>query len=244
MEENGRQTALTPEQQQTAIQKAEPLAFELTTINQAYRVANHLSKSALIPTPLRGKPDDILVVLMSGRELGLMPMQSLRHLHVIEGRIAMSAQMMLARVQRSGECEYFTMKSLDDEHATFATRRHGSPNEEELTFTMKDAVAMNLANRDNWKKQPRTMLRWRSISALCRMVYPDIVEGIYTEDEANDFSAPTRVIPDLVQQVAPASEASGAIKEEDLVRPEPKAEEPQPAAQPNAAGKKRNPFGS
>ena len=70
--------------------------FEPSNVNEAWHVAKLFSESGLVPTPLRGKPQDILVVLMTGRELGMTSMQSLRSLHVIEGRASMSAQMMVA----------------------------------------------------------------------------------------------------------------------------------------------------
>lgn len=178
---------------QTAVAKAQEssLAFAPENVNQAWRLARTLAESSLVPTPLKGKPADILVVLMSGRELGMPPMQSMRHLYVIEGRISMSAQMVLARVRRSPECEHFTMLESDAKKATFATRRRGSIQDEKLTFTIDDAAAMNLVNRDNWKKQPATMLRWRAVTALCRLVYSDLVEGIYSEDEAEDMKLST-----------------------------------------------------
>jgi hypothetical protein len=201
----------------TAVQKqSEPIGFELANINQAYRLATALSKSGLIPTALKGKPDDILVVLMSGRELGMPPMQSLRHLYVIEGRISMSAVMMLGRVLKSGQADFFTVTETTSKLATAKTRRKGSPDDVVLTFTIEDAMAMNLAGRDNWKKQPATMLRWRVVTALCRLVYPDVVEGIYSEDEAEDIRATAHSIAGLVE-VPPASEAPGAIQLADVI---------------------------
>jgi len=206
--------------QQTAVQKQEPLGFELVNINQAYRLANALARSGLIPSPLRGKPDDILVVLISGRELGIPPMQSLRHLYVIEGRISMSAQMVLGRVLKSGQCEYFTVYESTPKIARAKTKRRGSPDEVSLDFSMEDAMAMNLANRDNWKKQPKVMLRWRVVTALARLVYPDIVEGIYSEDEAEDIRASARALAGAVD-VPPSSEAPGGIKPEDVLPQQP-----------------------
>lgn len=243
----------------TQVAPKQELGFELTSVNQAYRLANNLSKSGLIPTALRGKPDDILVVLMSGRELGMPPMQSLRHLYVIEGRISMSAPMMLGRVLKSGKCDYFTCVKSDGKAASFKTRRKGSVDEVPLTFTFEDAQALNLAGRDNWKKQPAVMLRWRAVTALCRLVYPDIVEGIYSEDEAEDIRSRGSSLAGLVE-VPPSSEAPGAIRVEDVMPADPAPEqiaevinpetgevteqtqpEPVPAPKPSSKPRKTNP---
>lgn len=191
----------------TAVKKQEPMGFDLVNISQAYRLATALSRSGLIPTALKGKPDDILVVLMSGRELGIPPMQSLRHLYVIEGRISMSAAMMLGRVLKSDACEYFTVTETTDKSAKATTKRKGSPAETHLEFTIGDAMQMGLANRDNWKKQPATMLRWRVVTALSRLVYPDVVEGIYSEDESEDIRESARGMAGAMGEMSPEEEA-------------------------------------
>jgi hypothetical protein len=48
---------------------------------------------------------------------------------------------------------------------------------------MEQAVNMQLASKDNWRKQPGTMLRHRAAAALAREVYPDVTLGLYTPDE-------------------------------------------------------------
>jgi len=235
------ETALTTQEAQAVAVPRPEMGFELTTIPEAYKLAQSLSKSALIPTALRGKPEDILVVLMSGRELGIPPMQSLRHLHCIEGRMSMSAQLILARVRRSPLCEYFTVLESTKTGAKCVTKRKGSVQEESADFTMDEAVAMNLAGRDNWKKQPRTMLMWRAVTRLCRMVYPDLIEGLYSDDEADDIQRPSnaammdavpsrpRTLTDLTQRLQ--SDPPLDVEPEDVDEPE-GASDPDPTPEP------------
>ena len=46
------------------------------------------------------------------------------------------------------------------------------------------AKRMGLANKDNYLKQPLTMLAWRSISAAARLVCSEALYGVqYTPDE-------------------------------------------------------------
>src|SRR3990167_1879798 len=45
------------------------------------------------------------------------------------------------------------------------------------------ATALGLASRDNWQKQPQTMLQWRAISEACRVGFPDAICGLFTPEE-------------------------------------------------------------
>jgi hypothetical protein len=49
-------------------------------------LAKVLGMSALLPQALRGKPADVLVTVMYGREMGLTPMQSIQGIYVVNGR--------------------------------------------------------------------------------------------------------------------------------------------------------------
>ena len=54
--------------------------------------AQKIAPSALLPETLRGKPGDVLITIMTGAELGLSPMQSLRSIHVVKGKAILSAE--------------------------------------------------------------------------------------------------------------------------------------------------------
>ena len=57
--------------------------IDITTIDDAERLARIAVSSGL--TALR-RPEEAAVILLTGRELGLAPMQSLRGIHVVQGR--------------------------------------------------------------------------------------------------------------------------------------------------------------
>lgn len=147
------------------------------------KAAEQLAKSSLIPAPLRGKAGDVLVVLLTGREFGLGPMQALRGIHVIDGKPVMAADLMVGLcLSRRELCEHFTLVETSAERATYKTKRTGQP-ETTLTWTIKQAQAAGVTNKDNWRKYPDAMLRARCASALARAVYPDLLAGTYDPDE-------------------------------------------------------------
>jgi hypothetical protein len=139
--------------------------------------------SSLAPDALRGKPHDALIVLMAGRELGLAPMQSMRMLGVIKGKVTLAADATVALVRRSGECLQWRLVESTATKATYTTQRKGDTEPTTLTWTIEQAQRAGLTGGQGWRSYPEAMLRARCAAALARIVYPDLVAGIYDPDE-------------------------------------------------------------
>jgi hypothetical protein len=139
--------------------------------------------SSLAPDALRGKPHDALIVLMAGRELGLAPMQSMRMLGVIKGKVTLAADATVALVRRSGECLQWRLVESTAQRATYTTQRKGDTEPTTLTWTIEQAQRAGLTGGQGWRSYPEAMLRARCAAALARIVYPDLVAGIYDPDE-------------------------------------------------------------
>src|SRR5690606_23237663 len=86
-----------------------------------------------------GNAQAVLSTVMVGRELGLPAMASLRSIHIIEGKHALSASLMVALVLRSGLAEYFEPISFSETEATYETKRKGARNPVKLTHTIQMA---------------------------------------------------------------------------------------------------------
>ena len=166
-------------------------ALEPAGITSAWTLTGHMVESGMF-TKFR-KREGILAVIMRGRSLGIDAITSLEEIHVVEGKTQMSAILMMGLCIEKDFCEYFEMEESTSEKATFATKRTGNRKETRYSFTIKDAETAELleltrkGNKTNWHKRPATMLRWRCISELARMVYPDVVAGVYTPDEIENF---------------------------------------------------------
>jgi hypothetical protein len=148
-------------------------------------LATKISTTNFVPKGLRGKPAEIAACILTGREVGIGPMESLAKIHVIDGRPAMSAELMRSLVMRDGH--EITYATLTEEKVTAKGKRAGSDTWTEVTWTMKDAQRIGVASRDTWKKYPRQMLSARATSELCRLLFPDALGGIsYTPEELGD----------------------------------------------------------
>ena len=181
--------------------------FEPDSIPQATQLCEMLSKSALVPSALRGKPQDIFIILATARELGIGPMQALGDINVIQGKPVFSADLMLSLCKRRPDvCKYIRLIESTEQRAVYETQRVGSPEPERFTFTLDDARKLGLDGKDNYKKQPKTMLRRRAAAALARETYQDLVRG-YDPDEAEDFAPSARpVAPPPPAQPAPVEQ--------------------------------------
>lgn len=157
---------------------------EIVPVNyeMMWKVSQRVTNTPFVPKAMQGKPEAVLACILYGAEMGIGPMQSLNSIHVIEGRAAMSPELMRAMVARHGHridviensntaCE---MKGVRNDTGGSATVR----------WTMEDAKLAGLAGKNNWKTYPRAMLMARCTSELCRILFPDIIAGLsYTPEE-------------------------------------------------------------
>src|SRR5215216_5636385 len=81
---------------------------------QYWELASRLCRTEFVPSNLRGKPEAVLAVFLTGRELGIGPMQSLRDIYPVNGRPTMMATLMVSRVRALGH-RFTTIKSTDTE---------------------------------------------------------------------------------------------------------------------------------
>lgn len=147
------------------------------------RIAGALAQSQMVPVAYRRKPHDILAATLAGRELGLSPMAAMQRIHMIDGRPTLSAEAMVALVQRAGH-EIWVDPASNESGATVHGQRRGSERVHTLTFTMDEAKAAGITNKSNWRSYPKAMLRARAISALCRIAFADVLAGYaYDPDE-------------------------------------------------------------
>lgn len=161
--------------------------FDPQDTQQMFRFANFLAKSELVPKPLRNRPYDVLLVLLKGRDLGLKPMQAVGSIDIVEGKCQLSAQLIVALIRKSGLCEYWKLIEVSEQACTYETLRKGDPGPTRMTYTIQMAERRGLARKDNWQKQPDTMLRRRCQSMLGSEVYPEVTLGLYDEDELNEM---------------------------------------------------------
>jgi hypothetical protein len=184
------------------------------------KLADRISKTAMVPGALRGKPDEVLAVVMYGAELGIGPMQALQQINFIAGKPSAAAELLRALVMEAGH--QFIIEA-DATRATAECKRKDWEEWRTVTFTIDDAHRANLGSGDGWKKYPDQMLSARVTSKACRMYFPDVISGMsYTPEEITEFSTPEIVKakarparePETVQRSAPVVESDPSTEEQ------------------------------
>ena len=162
--------------------------LEPRTMADATRLAWSMNKSHMFSA--YGSGEAVLSTILVGRELGLPSMASLRSIHNIKNKHSLSADLMVGLVLKSGMADYFRMVESTDSVATFETNRKGDPEPTRLSFTIEQAEQADLVKPNgNWHKYRPQMLRARAKSELARLVYPDLLAGLYTPEELGDEKA-------------------------------------------------------
>lgn len=155
--------------------------------NQMQRMAQAFSSSGLIPDALRGKFNDILVILQMSKELDIPPMQGICGINVIQGKPSIAPQMMLALIyQRVPGC-VIEFRETTPTCAKVYMARSKEAKGFESVWDIPRATSMGLTNKDNYKKQPGTMLKWRAVGEAARTIFPDVVQGFYVREELIDL---------------------------------------------------------
>lgn len=154
-------------------------------LSAAAYVANQVAGTEFVPKALRGKAPAVLAAVLTGRELGIGPMEALAKLHVIDGKVGVSPELMRALVLRAGHSIHPT--TYTDERVTLEGRRADSGAQAHVTWSMEDAKRAGLAGKGAWATYPRAMLLARATSELCRLLFPDVISGMsYTPEELGD----------------------------------------------------------
>lgn len=130
-----------------------------------------------------GNAPAVLSTVMAGRELGLPAVASLRAFHIVDGKHCLAADAIRALVMKSGQAKFFRCTERTNERATFETQRGDDP-VMSVSFSMEDAQRAGVVKKGSgWEKHPADMLVARASSKLARLVYPDVVFGLYSPEE-------------------------------------------------------------
>lgn len=181
----------------------------LATFDDAFRFSKMVAASEFAPKDFRGKPESCMLAIQHGSEIGLSPMQSLQNIACINGRPAIWGDAALAVAMASPVCEYVRETVDGDGDAMVATceaKRRGYEKPTVARFTVADAKKAGLWGKSGpWTQYPRRMLQLRARGFALRDAFPDVLKGLVTAEEAQDYSAAAAAEPltKSVKEVAP-----------------------------------------
>lgn len=186
--------------------------------------ANMAAKSRMVPTAMQGKPEDIMLAVQMGSELGLAPMQSVQNIAVINGRPAVWGDALIGLCRASPQCEDIqeTMEGDGDNMAAICVAKRRGASAVVGRFSVADAKKAGLWGKQGpWQQYPTRMLQLRARGFALRDAFPDVLRGIISAEEARDmpteapYSGPT--VDGTAESVTPPPEPAAKPKWQQIV---------------------------
>ena len=137
---------------------------------------------------LKAKGAANAVRMAYAESLGL-PLHAASEIHIINGQLALSAQMKRAQAFVHGY-EVFPTEETDDSCTVeIRERATGKLVGQPVTFTLADAKRMGLMDKPGkaWHQSPSEMLFARASSKAIRRHIPHVSLGVMTIEEAEDY---------------------------------------------------------
>jgi hypothetical protein len=145
-------------------------------------MAKVYATSSLLPAHLRGKPENVLIILAGARSLNVSAFWALQSMHVIDGKLSLAAELMRGLAIRAGHQVRVVKRTADE--AVVEIKRGDRDTAYQASFTWEEAKTAGLADKSNWKKFRAAMLVARATSIAMRDECPDVLYGVvYTPDE-------------------------------------------------------------
>ena len=238
--------------------------YSADTWDQASRIAKVLAASTLVPKHFQGRPEDVIVAMQCGAEIGLPPMAALQSIAVINGRPGLYADGFLGVIMASPayrqHAEFYVLDSgeavdhlravdlqKDETRAVVKFWRKGIADPFVGEFSIADAKRAKLWGKQGpWTDYPARMLRWRARGFAGRDGFAAELRGIKLTAELEDTPADGPVVdarpPAAVVRLSEKAVARQAPETppSPVVEFEPAWEEPLPAPKP--AGKSKPPM--
>lgn len=178
-----------------------PITGQLQDLDSAWRYAEALAQSGLLPRELQNNTPNVLVVLLYGQYLGIPPVIATQVISVVNGRPQIAGKMLLAKVREAGHVPEI-MESTD-ESCTVRITRGDDGKSYESTFTLKHAVKAGLCSihadgsvraRSQsgkplpWENYTSRMLMWRAVGHCVDVICPEVKLGFTVEGEETTAS--------------------------------------------------------
>ena len=166
--------------------------LRVSSVGDLMTLGKIAAASGLVPKDYQNQPEKCAGAIAFGAELGLAPMQALQCIANINGRPSIWGDSAKALCLASPVCEEIseTMEgegTPNPKAVCVAKRRGQSP--VRVEFSVEDAKRAGLWGKQGpWTQYPKRMLQLRARGFALRDAFPDILRGLVTAEEAQDYT--------------------------------------------------------
>lgn len=186
------------------------LVLDPAAMQNMVAFADFMCKAVIIvPKHLQGNSGDCLAVTMQAMQWGMNPFAVAQKTHLVSGNLGYEAQLVnaviIAKAPIVGRPNYEwygdwskvdgkTCKAHDIGVRTWVTiRGENEPRILDVSF----AQVGNVRNSPLWVNDPKQQIAYLATKKLARLHFPDVILGVYTDDELLDHAPVVDVTPSL-----------------------------------------------
>lgn len=145
-------------------------------LDAAGRLAGVLCATDFVPKGLRGNVEATAAAILTGREIGLSPMNALANIFIVQGRPSMYARTMVALVLSHGH--EIERTDATEQSVTVRARRRGSQAWQSFTWSIDRAQKAGYTSNAKYKSDPIAMLTAKAQTEACRTMFADVLSGM------------------------------------------------------------------
>lgn len=166
------------------------------SFDTALRMAQCLAESTVVPKEYQRNVGNCMIAIEMASRINTSPMMVMQNLYIVNGRPAWSSQWIIAMINSSRryktELQFEFGNAKDDGGLScqawaedYTGHKVYGP---KITMTMANDEGWTTKNGSKWKTMPQVMIQYRAASFFGRMNCPDMIMGIYSQEEVLDMN--------------------------------------------------------
>jgi phage anti-repressor protein len=195
----------------------------------AQRMAAALSSSTIVPKDYQGNIGNCIIALEMANRLRTSPLMVMQNLYIVNGRPAWSSQYVVAMINSSRKYKtelQYELTGKGDSLSCFAFVEDKTGHIVKgpvITMQMAKDEGWYSRNGSKWKTMPEVMIRYRAAAFFGRLNCPDMIMGIYSDDEIIELEPSQYSVIDqsVAEAEAEIAEKANAVEIDTTKEPEP-----------------------
>ena len=161
-------------------------------LGQAWKFADMLSKSQIIPDTFKNNTAACLIALDMANRMRRNPLEIMQAMYIVHGKPSFSSSFLISLINSCGYYEplRFEFKGEEEGRSCMAwtiDKRTGDRVEGPIiSIQMAKEEGWYGKNGSKWKTMPEVMLRYRAAAFFSRAYCPDLTGGFHSVEEVKD----------------------------------------------------------
>lgn len=200
----------------TAMVSANGAAFVPSTMAEAMEIGKMMSLSNFVPKHLRGQAGDCLAVVLQSMRWGMDPFAVANKTYFVQDRMAYEAQLVSAVLNARAPLDGRLHVEWDGEGQQLTCKVTGKIKGDPQPHTIWQEIStIKTKNSPLWVSSPRQQLAYYTTRMWARLHCPEVLMGVYTEEEIREVGEVQRDGSVLIPPPRPTRAPAPADTRED-----------------------------